>query len=103
MLVGDLQGWHDALDAGDLLLAQQQVGVLELNLLTWKQRQLILAMRFFHRQQTDDVIRASVSSLTFGSVDEVRGDVTTVKLHTLNDLQLIVQGLPILRRRAGID
>lgn len=34
VLVCDLQGGHDALDAGDLLLAQQQVGILELDLLT---------------------------------------------------------------------
>lgn len=34
VLVGDLQGRHDALDAGDLLLTQQQVGVLELTFLS---------------------------------------------------------------------
>lgn len=36
LLVGDLQGRNDALDTGDLLLAQQQVGVLELTLLAWR-------------------------------------------------------------------
>lgn len=38
----------------------------------------------------------TTSSLTFSRIDEVRGDVTSVKLHTLDDLQLIVQSLPIL-------
>lgn len=45
----------------------------------------------------------STSTVTFGGVDEVRGDVTPVKLHALNDLQLIVQSLPILRYEARID
>lgn len=44
-----------------------------------------------------------MNTFTFGSVDEVRGDVTTVKLHTLNDFQLVVQSLPILRRKARTD
>lgn len=34
--------------------------------------------------------------ITFGSVDEVRRDVTPVKLHAFDDLQLVVQRLPIL-------
>ncbi len=38
-----------------------------------------------------------MNALTFGGIDEVGGDVTAVELHTLNDLQLIVQSLPILR------
>lgn len=38
--------------------------------------------------------------LTLGGVDEVWGDVTTVKLHALNDLQLIVQSLSILKQKA---
>lgn len=46
---------------------------------------------------------ACVSSLTFGSVDEVRGDVAAVELQTLNDLQLIVQSLPILRCKTCTD
>lgn len=33
VLVGDFQGRHDALHAGDLLLTQEQVGVLELTFL----------------------------------------------------------------------
>lgn len=44
VLVGDLQGRHDALYAGDLLLTQQHVGVLELDLLTWKQTIDFLAL-----------------------------------------------------------
>lgn len=47
-----------------------------------------------------EVKLASKSTFTFGSVDEVRGDVTPVKLHTLNDLQLIMQSLPILTCKA---
>ena len=39
-------------------------------------------------------------TLTLGGVDEVWGDVTTVKLHTLNDLQLIVQSLSVLKQKA---
>lgn len=46
---------------------------------------------------------ARESGLTLGSVDEVGGDVTTVKLHSLDDLQLIVQRLPILTRKARKD
>lgn len=37
-----------------------------------------------------------MSDVTFSGVDEVRRDVTTVKLHSLNDLQLVLQSLPIL-------
>lgn len=37
-----------------------------------------------------------MSTFTFSSVDEVWGDITTVKLHALNDLQLIMQSFPIL-------
>lgn len=37
-----------------------------------------------------------MSSFTFSGVDEVRGDITTVKLHALDDLQLIMQSFPIL-------
>lgn len=33
VLVGDFQGRHDALHTGDLLLTQQEVGVLELTFL----------------------------------------------------------------------
>lgn len=33
VLVGDFQGRHDALHAGDLFLTQKQVGVLELTFL----------------------------------------------------------------------
>lgn len=40
VLVGDLQSWHDALDTGDLLLTQQQVGILELTLLTWEDKKI---------------------------------------------------------------
>lgn len=35
VLVGNFQSWHNALDTGDLLLTQQQVGILELTLLAW--------------------------------------------------------------------
>ncbi len=38
MLVGKFQCWHDALYAGDLLLTQKQVSILELTLLACKQR-----------------------------------------------------------------
>lgn len=31
-------------------------------------------------------INIRVSTFTFSGVDEVRGDITTVKLHALNDL-----------------
>lgn len=48
-------------------------------------------------------VLVGTSTLTFGSVDEVRGDVTAVKLHALNDLQLIVQSLPILTCKACTD
>lgn len=34
--------------------------------------------------------------LTFGCVDEVRGDVSTVELQPLNDLKLIIKGFAIL-------
>ena len=54
MLVGDLQGWNDALHTGDLLLAQEQVGILKLTLLTWKQKTdvswLFLYSPVFNRQ-----------------------------------------------------
>lgn len=50
-----------------------------------------------------EVKLANKSTFTFGSVDEVRGDVTPVKLHTLNDLQLIMQSLSILTCKACID
>ena len=33
VLVGNLQGWHNVLDAGNLLLTEQQVGILEFTLL----------------------------------------------------------------------
>ena len=92
VLVGELQSGNDALHGGDLLLAQQDVGVLELTLLTWKRQQTHSASSFF----MGGVCR-NVSSLTFGRVDEVRGDVSAVKLHSLDDLQLVVQGLPVLR------
>ena len=39
LLVGNLQGRNNALDGGDLLHAQQQVGVLELTLLAWRERE----------------------------------------------------------------
>ena len=38
LLVGNLQGRNNTLDGGDLLHAQQQVGVLELTLLAWRGR-----------------------------------------------------------------
>ena len=37
-----------------------------------------------------------MSSFTFGGVDEVRRDVAAVELHPLDDLQLVVQSLPVL-------
>lgn len=37
-----------------------------------------------------------MSTFTFSGVDEVWGDITAVKLHALNDLQLIMQSFPIL-------
>ena len=37
-----------------------------------------------------------MSTFTFSGVDEVWGDVTTVKLHAFNDLQLVMQRFPIL-------
>lgn len=41
-----------------------------------------------------------MSTFTFSGVDEVWGDITTVKLHALNDLQLIMQSFPILTWKA---
>lgn len=41
-----------------------------------------------------------MSVRTFSGVDEVRGDVATVKLQPLDDLQLIVQSLPILTKHS---
>lgn len=37
--------------------------------------------------------------VTFGGVDEVGRDVAAVKLHPLDDLQLVVQRLPVLMER----
>lgn len=65
-LLGSLEGWNDVLNGGDLLLGQKNKWLLELNL----------------------------GGLGVG--DEVWGDVTTVKLHTLGDLQLVVDGLALL-------
>lgn len=95
VLVGDFQSRYDALDAGDLLLTEQQVGVLELTLLTWKQNKTDGERSKYDQTLTLDGV-GQTSDVTFSGVDEVRRDVTTVKLHSLNDLQLVLQSLPIL-------
>ncbi|KAG2021770.1 hypothetical protein GB937_004732 [Aspergillus fischeri] len=63
---GGLKGGDDVLNGRDLLLRQQNQGLLELNL------------------------------LGLGIGDEVGGGVSTVEAHTLSDLQLILNGLALL-------
>lgn len=63
---GGLKGGENVLDSGDLLLGEQDQGLLELDL------------------------------LGLGVGDEVRGGVATVEAHTLGDLELIIQGLALL-------
>lgn len=63
---GGLQGGDDVLDSGDLLLREQDQGLLELDL------------------------------LGLGVGDEVGRGVTTVEAHTLSDLELVLQSLTLL-------
>lgn len=63
---GCLKGGENILDGGDLLLGEQDEGLLELDL------------------------------LGLGVGDEVGGGVATVEAHTLGDLELILQGLTLL-------
>ena len=66
LLLGSLEGGDDILNGGDLLLGEEDQRLLELNL----------------------------GALGVG--DEVGGDVTTVKLHSLGDLELVLNGLALL-------
>lgn len=66
LLLGSLEGGDDVLDGGDLLLGEEDQRVLELDL----------------------------GALGVG--DEVGGDVATVELHALGDLELVLDGLALL-------
>ena len=63
---GGLKGGEDVLDSGDLLLGEQDEGLLELDL------------------------------LGLGVGDEVGGGVATVETHTLGNLELVLKGLALL-------